>query len=79
MRGGADSRKFAVYHPRDSPMVSHGRHFVRLRVLRKWQVIEVIEVSGLVFGSCFSAISTVGQNLTKFWGAAGTVYAYGFP
>ena len=34
-------------------MVFHGRHFVQLRVLRKWQVIEVIEVSGLAFCSFF--------------------------
>ena len=54
LRGGGRFEKSAAYDPRYSPMVSHGRHFFRLPVLRKRQAIEMIEMSGLVFELFYS-------------------------
>ena len=53
--------------------------FFRLPSLRKRLAIQVIQVSGVVSGPVFFAISTGCRNLAKHWGVAGTAYAYGLP
>ena len=60
LRGGVRFWKSTAYHPCYLPMVCHRRYFFRLpilrkhAILRKQQAIEVIEMSGLVFGRVFS-------------------------
>ena len=79
LKGKAISSKSPTCHTRYLPMVSPCRYFFRLLILRKRLAIQVIQVSGVVSGPVFFAISTGCRNLAKHWGVAGTAYAYGLP